>query len=194
MRGGVSVFDEITEDDLLIAFFPCIYFCAFSQVLMSWTARNYSKLSIKERSDAILRRSHHREYYFGLLVKLFTVTKNKGLRLIVENPWSQQTFLKGGFLMPPTLVDDDRTRRGDYFKKPTAYWFVNCDPTFGLSYEVPVCVKSVVEAKKSKEAGVCSTERSMIAPAYAKNFISDFIFGVTKEEFTLGGSLFDGVV
>lgn len=66
--------------------------------------------------------------------------------------------------------------------------------TFGLSYELPQKVMTVREAKGASHAGVCSTERSMIAPAYAKNFISDFIFGVTKEEFTLGGSLFDGIV
>lgn len=31
-----SIFDNITSDDLVIAFFPCIYFCAMSQVAMNF--------------------------------------------------------------------------------------------------------------------------------------------------------------
>lgn len=30
-RGGQSVFDSMTCDDLIMAFFPCIYFCSASQ-------------------------------------------------------------------------------------------------------------------------------------------------------------------
>lgn len=32
-------------------------------------------------------------------------------------------------------------------------------------------------AKGSKESGLCSEERSMISPDYARNFICDFILG-----------------
>ena len=28
--GGTSIFDSITEDDLIMAFFPCIYFTGFT--------------------------------------------------------------------------------------------------------------------------------------------------------------------
>ena len=27
LGGGISVFDSITKDDLIMAFFPCIHFC-----------------------------------------------------------------------------------------------------------------------------------------------------------------------
>ena len=39
-EGGIeTVFDTISRDDLVIAFYPCIYFCAMSQVAFSLTHR-----------------------------------------------------------------------------------------------------------------------------------------------------------
>ena len=46
----------------------------------------------------------------------------KGIRLIVENPWSVQTYLKANFIKTPDVVDMNRTLRGDFYKKPTAYF------------------------------------------------------------------------
>ena len=31
-RQDKTIFDDITKDDLIMAFFPCIYFCAMSQI------------------------------------------------------------------------------------------------------------------------------------------------------------------
>ena len=85
-RGGRSVFDSISCDDLIMAFFPCIYFCANSQILMSWGAKNYRKKSTKEKTDEILKRSSNREYFYSLLVKMIAVADIRNLRMIVENP------------------------------------------------------------------------------------------------------------
>jgi hypothetical protein len=74
-------------------------------------------------------------------------------------------------------VDIDRTRRGDYFKKPTAYWFVNCNPTDGFTYQKDKKQLRILETKSSARAGLCSEERSMISPDYARNFINDKILG-----------------
>ena len=67
--------------------------------------------------------------------------------------------------------------RGDYFKKPTAYWFFNCEPTNGRSYQKPKETKTVQKSKQGERAGICSEERSLISPDYARNFICDFIIG-----------------
>lgn len=166
---------------MVIAFFPCIYFCAFSQMAFSFTMYNYRKKTMKEKTDLILERSANREHFFRLMVKMFSVALDKGIRMIVENPWSQQTFLKGNFVMPPSLIDNDRTLRGDYFKKPTAYWFLNCEHTFGKSIQKDKERKTIMKAKKSPQAGICSEERSMISPDYARNFICDFILGKKQE-------------
>ena len=176
-EGHSKVWDSITCDDLIMAFFPCIYFSAVSQMGFSFGCKNYRKLSDKEKADAILERSHNREYFFGLAVKMLTVAKMRGLRLIMENPWAEQTFLKANFVMPPTLVDNNRMLRGDYFVKPTAYWFINCKPTQGLTIQNDKKQKIIEKAKPAAKAGLCSDERSMINPDYARNFICDYILG-----------------
>ena len=188
--GDKSVYDGITQDDLIMAFFPCIYFSAISQMSISFGATNYRKLSIKEKTDKILERSANRECFFRICVKMISVAIKKNIRLIMENPWSEQTFLKANFVMPPSLVDMDRTKRGDVYKKPTAYWFVNCEPTHGQSFQRPKTqVKTIMSSRGSSVAGLCSEERSMISPDYARNFICDFILG--KEQKNTQLNLFD---
>ena len=174
---GISIFDTMSCDDLIMAFFPCIYFSAMSQMAFYFTYKNYKRMSIKEKTDAILERSHKREYYFSLAVKMLSLAHQRGLRLIMENPWSEQTFLKANFVAPPTLVDMNRIQRGDYFSKPTAYWFVNSEPTYGFTEQRDKKQKGIILCKKAKQAGLCSEERSMISPDYARNFICDFIIG-----------------
>lgn len=175
--GLPSIFDSIVKDDLKIAFFPCIYFCASSQMSMSWGCVNYRKKSTKEKTDEILKRSSNREYFFSLLVKMIAIADMRNLRVIVENPWSEQTFLKANFILPPSLVDMDRTLRGDYFKKPTAYWFINCKHTHGMTFQKDKRTKRISSCKGASRAGLCSEERSMISADYARNFICDFILG-----------------
>ena len=179
--GKPSLFDNITPDDLIMAFFPCIYFCATSQMSMYWNCVNYRTLNIHEKTEAILQRSHNREQFFRLAVKMLTVAQERGLRLVMENPWSEQTFLKANFVMPPSLVDMDRTKRGDLYNKPTAYWFINCEPTHGKSYQQAKEHKTFMTSRGSKQAGICSEERSMISPDYARNFICDFILGKEQQ-------------
>ena len=176
-----SIFDKIISDDLVLAFFPCIYFSALSQIAFSFGCKNYRKLTVMEKSNKIIERSHNREKFFRLCVKMIAVSMQRGLRIIMENPWNEQTFLKANFVAPPTFVDKNRTLRGDYFVKPTAYLFFNCEPTYGNSIQINKDVKNVLDCKKGKEAGICSEERSMISPYYARNFICDFIIGKQQD-------------
>lgn len=183
-EGGASCFDKISKDDLVFAFFPCIYFSCMSQMMMFWGHQNYRKLNTRQATDAILERVKNREYFFGLAVKMLSVAKERGLRMIMENPWSEQTYLKANFVAPPTLVDNDRTKRGDYYVKPTAYWFINCEPKNGKSFQVSHKPKAIIKSKMSRPAGICSTERSIISSDYARNFICDFIVGKEQPNIT----------
>lgn len=176
-EGKPSIFDKIGGGDLIIAFFPCIYFCATSQIAFTWNNINYKKMDFKQKTDAILERSKKREYFYGLALKMLCVAKERGIKLIMENPWSEQTYLKANFVLHPSLVDKNRMLRGDYYIKPTAYWFINCEPTHGNSFQKDKEKKIIMNAKKGKEAGLCSEERSLISPDYARNFICDFIIG-----------------
>lgn len=172
-----SIFDNISKDDLIMAFFPCIYFCATSQMAFSWGYTNYRKLTTRQATDKILQRNIDRANFYSLLVKFFCIVKERGLRMIVENPWSEQTYLKANFIIAPSIVDNNRMLRGDYFVKPTAYWFLGCEPTNGKSFQCDKEKKTIMKSRGSANAGVCSEERSMISPDYARNFICDFIIG-----------------
>lgn len=188
-----SLFDQISGgQDLVLAFFPCIYFCAMSQVAFNYGCKNYSRMTTKQATDAILKRSSNREYFFKIAVKMIAIAKIRGLRLIMENPWSEQTFLKANFVLAPTIVDNDRMKRGDYFVKPTAYWFVNCEQTHGETIQRDKQKRTIMQAKKAKQAGMCSEERSMISPDYARNFICDWVIG--KSQPHIDASLFDNTI
>lgn len=183
--GGVNIFDKMGKDDFIMAFFPCIYFCAPSQMNFTWGCINYRCMSVKEKTDAILTRDRKRSYFYGLAIKMFAVAEERGLRLVMENPWSENTYLKANFIIPPKLIDNNRMLRGDYRVKPTAYWFLNCEPTHGQSiqFDKRKEKKTHMTSRQSSVAGLCSEERSMISPDYARNFICDFIIG-KEQEFT----------
>lgn len=188
--GKPSLFDNISKDDFIIAFFPCIYFCAISQMAFSWGCTNYRKLDIMEKTNAILKRAKDREEFYALAIKMLAIAKFRGLRLVMENPWSEQTYLKDNFVIPPTFVDNNRMKRGDYYVKPTAYWFINCEPTYGYTTEQnDKEKKTIMRSRGASKAGLCSEECSMISSDYARNFICDFILGKAQKNTQL--PLFD---
>ena len=179
--GEESVFDGISQDDLVIAFYPCIYFCATSQMAFSLGCVNYRALDTRGAIEKILERDKNRSEFYDRLIKLVCVCVCKRIRLIIENPWSEQTYLKANFLKAPDLVDNNRLLRGDYYKKPTAYWYWNCEPTYGESFQYDKKEKTIMNSKGSAKAGICSEERSLISSDYARNFICDFVIGKNQD-------------
>lgn len=179
--GQQSVFDDITKDDLIVAFFPCIYFSCLSSLWFGLEHHDYKNWELKKRFEYMLDRSQKRTYFFETLYKFIFVIIDKKIRMVMENSWSENHFLKFGFLKPPTFVDNNRRLRGDCFVKPTAYWFWNCENTYGESFQEPKEKKVIDDARKSPVAGMCSEERSMISPDYARNFICDFILGKKQD-------------
>lgn len=192
-EGGASIFDKICKDDLIMAFFPCIYFCEKSQIAMTFDCINYRKLNKREKIEKIIKRSENRQYFFQLLLKLFGIVYDRGLRMVVENPYSAFHYLAltENFIVKPSVIDKDRTKRGDFFKKPTQYWFVGCEASNGVSWQQTPKkqIKRIADRKRGKEAGLCSEERSLISPDYARNFICDNILG--KSQPNICKTLFD---
>ena len=141
-----SIFDNITSDDLIMAFFPCIYFTGYSNpILFSLKSNNYINITLKEKLDKIIQRGKDRQYFYEMVQKMVGVCLLRNLRLIIENPWSVNGahYLKDNFFKNPDLIDNNRTLRGDDFVKPTGYWFFNCEPTFGMSFEPNKKIKTV---------------------------------------------------
>lgn len=168
------------DGDIVMAFFPCVYFCKNSMLLFMWNSRNYRKLSVREKSDKILERSANREYFYQLAIKLFTIVKERQIRMVFENPMTPPTYLLNNFVMNPTIVDNNRLLRGDYFRKPTGFWFVNFEPKNGFTLQDDKDPREIQKCKNGIKAGICSEERSMISSDYARNFIYDFILGVPQ--------------
>ena len=190
-RQDKTLFDLINPcQDLIVAFYPCIYFCATSQMAMFMSSVNYRCLNDCEKIQKILERVENRKMFFERLIKFVYICIAKKIRMVFENPWSEQTYLKANFLKVPDVVDMNRMERGDYYKKPTAYWFWNCKPTNGFSYQNDKEQKTIMKAKMGIKAGICSEERSMISSDYARNWICDFILGKYQEDIS-GPTLFD---
>ena len=185
--GKASVFDTIKSSDLIMAFFPCIYFCGFSQIDQTYKSVHYIKKTIHEKTQAILKRQEDRTYFLGILTKLFCIVYERDLRMVVENPATCNflTFPQN-FVEPPTFIDKDRSTRGDVFKKPTAYWFVNIKPhthTHTHTHTPKGKIRKIAKAARAERSGLCSEARSMISHDYARNFICDFILG-KRQAFT----------
>ena len=97
--------------------------------------------------------------------------------MIVENPYTQPHYLTMHFPIKPRIIDKDRTENGDFYKKPTQYWFVNFEPEQNMFFEPlePVEVMNIEKAKN--ENGIDRVvKRSLIHPQYAKRFIRSFIY------------------
>ena len=77
-----------------------------------------------------------------------------------------------GYKGVDAVIDKDRTQRGDYYEKPTQYWFINCEPKQNMIFEAYTWN---ADKKKSIEKTNNKTERSLIAPEYANRFIREFI-------------------
>ena len=210
--GKPSLFDDITQDDLIMAFFPCIRFCSVMEQMQhedfydagQKRHKNFGTKEYYKNKWKVLRGfSQERFELYDLALKLTAICQIKGLRMIMENPWHPTNFTNHFWFMRPSLIDKNRTIRGDYFMKPTAYWFINSNPTYGKSYQQ--CPKNKIKtitagsgASKTKKKmsnimekgaldskyldhksgkGICDEERSLISPDYARNFICDFIIG-----------------
>ncbi len=188
IRGGYegkpSIFDNIAQDDLIIAFFPCVRF--EDQILLNFRGENANmkNWSNEQKMEYDLKLQSELSENYALVNKMFLLCMKKGLRLIMENPYSAQHYLTRYWCLKPLLIDSDRRERGDYYKKPTQYWFLNCEPEFNFIFEVinynAIDCKHAIK-KMTKEhyekmgAKNRKAARSMIHPDYANRFIREFI-------------------
>ena len=169
--GEKSIFDNIKQEDYILAFFPCTRFEAIIPLKFRGEAidqKNWD--TIKKLEYSIKLQSELTELYI-LLSKLVIIVERKKLQMIIENPYTQPHYLTTYWCLRPTLIDKDRTIRGDYYKKPTQYWFINCKPTYRPLFESQVWQgeKKIVADTHTK------VERSLISKEYANRFIREFI-------------------
>ena len=97
--------------------------------------------------------------------------------MIVENPATQPHYLTQFFPVKPKVIDKDRTKNGDYYRKPTQYWFVNCEPESNVVFEPIECVEkhTIMKARLMKGEISTQTKRIMIHHQYATRFIKQYV-------------------
>ena len=170
MKGKHSVFNDIGKGDLVLAFFPCTYFSDQSQLLSRGDNFGQKEWSIEKKLEYSMQQMQNRQKYYANLCSLCLIAIKKGFKLIIENPYGRVNFLKQFFPIKPGLIIKDRRTMGDFYKKPTQFFFVNCEPEFKLHGE---CF-STMESKRAIER-THGFERSIISPAFAENFIKTYI-------------------
>lgn len=183
-RGGRSIFDDITTDDLILAFFPCIRFENQIMLFFRGQAAQQKKWTLEQKMTYDMDLLDEVSTMYKYVNYLFIVCIRKGLRLVMENPYSEEHFLRRYWCYLPSVIDRDRRENGDYYKKPTQYWFLNCEPKNNILWEaIPYnaieckdanrmmnkCDFEKTGAKTKKEA------RSMIHPDYANRFIRQYL-------------------
>ena len=152
------------------------------------------KWSLVQKMEHCMKLQNELTEMYELVNKLFIICIRRGLRLIVENPYSEEHYLRRYWCLPTTMIDKDRRKRGDYYKKPTQYWFVNCEPETNLLWEATPnnaiqsrstdSVRWISSGVMERETGIKCTQkeaRSLIHKDYANRFIREFILDGERE-------------
>lgn len=174
--GRKSIFDNINpETDQIIAFFPCVRFEA--QIIMNFRGDQFGahKWSLERKLEYDLQLHDELHELYVLITKFALVCLRKGIKCIIENPYATQHYLVRYWACRAAIIDTDRSATGDYFEKPTQYFFLNREPSNNFIFEA-VDIK-----KKRKIVDLTTVDRSMIAPDYANRFIREYV--LSKEEF-----------
>lgn len=164
-----SIFDKITNNDMILAFFPCVRF--EDQIIINFRGENsgFKKWTLEQKLSNCLKLHEELNQNYSLITKLVIICLNRKIPLIIENPYSEQHYLKRYWCVKPKLIDKNRRESGDFYKKPTQYWFINCEPKNNFIFE-PI---ELIEGKIVMEQN--TVNRSTIHPQYANRFIREFI-------------------
>lgn len=172
-----TIFDDMATGDLVMAFFPCIYFAQWGKLNLHPGCPNNALLTKDDRWKKIIDRAFDRDRYLIALLQLIAICDKQSLPLIVENPWSGAQYLREALPWKPMLIDTNRAGHGDYYKKPTAYWFFGIKPKDAMPTTRRKYDLTIERAKKSIHKGMCSGERCEISQEYADAFVRWVILG-----------------
>ena len=103
--GLSSVFDKISGGGTIIAFFPCIRFEA--QILINFRGENsgYKDWNLRKKLSNDLKLHNELNKNYELITKLCIICLDKNIPLIIENPYSEQHYLKRYWCIKPSVID-----------------------------------------------------------------------------------------
>ena len=184
--GKSSIFDNIGEFDLVLAFFPCTRFEAKIPLSFRGQSTQQKNWSDIQKLDYSMKLHDELHNLYMLICKLFTVCLRGGWRMIVENPYTQPHYLTTYFPIKPTVIDKDRSLNGDYYKKPTQFWFLNCQPENNVCFEPLEFVQQHTIAKAERMNGEQNRQvkRSLIHHQYARRMIISYVMDADGKVWT----------
>ena len=142
-------------------------------IQMFFAGTHVSQKKWSEERKLLKALSLHEELslFYRVLCKLCIIAERKKFKLIIENPYTQPHYLKLYFPLKPGVIIKDRHKEGDYYKKPSQFFFVNCEPENNLVFE-PL---EYVELKNIEKAEKNTLTRSLMHPQFANRFIRTYI-------------------
>jgi hypothetical protein len=171
-NGEPSIFDTFDRDDLIIAFFPCTRFEAKIPLAFRGEAYQHKNWDIAKKLKYSMKLHDELHELYELLSMMVCVCLEKNLRIVIENPYTQPHYLTTYWCIRPSLIDRDRSLNGDYYKKPTQYWFINCEPEDNFIFEPIENVDTYVcDRVKGRHDCDRKVQRSLMHPQYANRFI-----------------------
>lgn len=148
--GKPSIFDSFHGGDIIFAFFPCIRFSKWMLMHMNGTSHNTEKYTPEGKVRYFMRLERERSDFTQIFCKMVLLAMQRGYGLIVENPDDPNHYLIKYFPILPKIRIDDRTRYGDRFRKPTAFWFINIEPKNNFVFACNSSDISVVDDCKTR--------------------------------------------
>lgn len=169
-EGGDSIFSRITQEEGIFAFFPCVRFSKLFIWHMQGNAKQYKGKSDMEKAENFIKFQQELAYYACLITKLVIVCMRQDIPLVIENPFGSEHYLTRYWPFVPAYIDRNRREWGDYYEKPTQFFFFNFEPFCNLFLGDPI-----ENYPKRAVLDMRQKDKSLISPEYARRFIKTFL-------------------
>jgi hypothetical protein len=156
-----------------MAFFPCTRF--ESSIMLAFRGEQYQQKNDSDIKKLETSMKLHEElhYNYMLISKMTHICLNKGLKMVIENPYTHPHYLTSYWCIKPKIIDKDRRENGDYMNKPTQFFFINFEPMDNFIFEpITYVEKRRCDYIQGKDR---ARIRSEIHPQYANRFIRRYI-------------------
>lgn len=166
-----TIFDTFEAGDYVLAFFPCVRFSCLFYLTLRGAQFGQKDWNDEQKILYSMKCENERSRFYSLISMLCVVCLRRGLKLVFENPYTQPHYLSQTFPLKPQVIHLNRKIFGDYFEKPTQYFFVGCKPNDVVEFGCFDYHHETIHIKEMNKG----IKRSLISPSYAKYFIESYI-------------------
>lgn len=183
-KGEKSIFDGISKDDLIMAFFPCTRFEAKVPLLFRGEAKQQKEWSDCRKLEYSMKLHEELHRNYELISKMAYICLQRGLKMVIENPYTAPHYLTTYWCIKPALIDRNRRSNGDYMVKPTQFFFLGFSPKNNVIMEPIKYVEKRTSDYMITNGRKQTVRRSEIHPQYANRFIRQFLIDSHSENVT----------